>query len=839
MAFTHYTPTAQRNYGVAYSYATGIPTTSRVYSNENSNTTAQGPFDGTSESVTFARTKISSYDTDGSYSSGYFSKSTNGKNGNNGEEGSFTESNTATRDEFTYQFYVSDYETEGEEGVDYSSSGFNATKGSRGLGRTYGATFSSVQSATTKFNSTELVSTTDGETSFTSSQTYTVKTGTLPDTGKSVVSENGSSTSYSYSEYGATYLLGTNGEITVNTSYSSSSGYTTVGNTGTPITPQSDKGEDEGEETVAGVYPTRKIATALSTYTYNNGYPSTVTTSKSFSYSSSSSNLIETESSSYSVKTTTRDFNSPNYTYVRSSERYKTEEEKLSERVGKFYGLSTIHGGGAFISGGDTLDNGAITGATFGSTFSDPFVSQHTYFNTYEIELYKGNFNTANLDIWNASYFSDDVVDTITFASSELSIITTTSSELTETVDFGRLTSSAKVFTNLTLSDYYYEEGVSFGESYYETTTSYANAIATVFSGYTSTTFKRSTSYKAIDGTSIFTWISNVFSSDTYNTTAQIGDQRTVLSKSYTEKETQGQIENRANTDKNKGFSINYHSEKLITYDKGRQGGVQYEKSSDVSGAVRSTRSMTIADEVITSTTYDSPAATMNITGNTAESNSYTYSAGLALGLELKLNRYLSYFPNERYGDIVSSIDSMQYSYSDEGIGSSIIRFTSTGIYSTTKTGTGESSLNTQSFSSELFGIVKPGLGEVYEEGQRTDLQVFDFDAPFGGQKKIILGGQKFTDETGFFEYQALASPYSFYAFGPSDSSLIKQDATDITTIGDPERSISLPANSVIFNPISTYLYVGESAQTYDRNQIRDDYYYYSSSYYYGPYPYY
>jgi len=840
MAFTHYTPTAQRNYGVAYSYTTGIPTTSRVFSQESVNTISQGALGDTTESITLDRIQVSSYDTNGWYDSGYFSKSTNATNADNGIEYSFTINNTATRDELTYAFYLSTYETQAQEGEDYSSAGFNASDGDAANGRTYGATFSSVQSATTKFNSTELVSTTDFEASFTSSRSYTIQTGTLPDTGVSVVSNFGSSTSYSYLEYGETYLMGTDGVITEKTSISSSSGSTTVANTGTPIPPQSDQEEDEGENTIQGVYPTHLIATALSTSTFNAGYPSTVTTSKSISYSSSSSNLIETESSSYSVKTTTRDFSNSNYTFVRSIEEYSTEEEQLTEKVGRFYGLSTIHGGGAFISGGDTLDNGVITGATFGSTFSDPSVSQHTDFNTYEVELYQGNFNTANLDLWKASYFSEDEVDTIISASSELSIISTTSIELTETVDFGRLTSSAKVFTDITESDYYSEEGVSSGYSYYETTSAYPNSIATVFSGYTTTTFQRSTRYSAIDGTSIFNWISSIFTSDTYNTIVPIGNQNPDLSTRLTIKETNGTIQNRAYTDKNQGFSINYHSEKLITYDKGRQGGVQYEKSSDVSGAVRSTRSMTIADEVITSTTYTTPAATMNITGNTAESNSYTYSAGLALGLELKLNRYLTYFPHERYGDIVSSIDSMQYSYSDEGIGSSIIRFSSTGIYSTTKTGTAGSSLNTQSFSSELFGIVKPGLGAVYEEGQRTVLKVSD-NTPFFGylNPTIILGGQKFTDETGIFEYRAVAPPYSFYAFGSTDSSLITQNTTDVTSVEHPERSISLPANSVIFNPRSTYLYVGEGQKTYDRNQIRDFYYYYSSSYYYGPYPYY
>jgi len=541
------------------------------------------------------------------------------------------------------------------------------------------------------------------------------------------------------------------------------------------------------------------------------------------------------------VKTTTRDFSNSNYTFVRSSERYTTETELATERIGKTYGLSTIHGGAAFISGGDTLDNGVITGATYGSTFSAPLVSQPTDFNTVSRHYYQGDSQTATLTTWKATFESDDVVNTLTSTTSVLSILTTTSSELTETVDFGRLTSSAKVFTDITAYDIYVEEVTSSGESYYSTTSSFGNAKSTVFSGYTTITFNRSRSYAGIDGFSTFTWLSNIFSDTTYETYFYVGDQNTEFQSRITEKETIGTSQRKAQSATDTGFitSINI-SNKIITLDKGRQGGVQYEKSSDVSGAVRSTRSMTIADEVITSTTYTTPAATINITGNTAESNSYTYSAGLALGLELKLNRYLTYFPHEIYGDIVSSIDSMQYSYSDEGIGSSIIRFSSTGIYSTTKTGTAGSSLNTQSFSSELFGIVKPGLGAVYEEGQRTVLKVSD-NTPFFGylNPTIILGGQKFTDETGIFEYRAVAPPYSFYAFGSTDSSLITQNTTDVTSVEHPERSISLPANSVIFNPRSTYLYVGEGQKTYDRNQIRDFYYYYSSSYYYGPYPYY
>jgi len=834
MAFTHYTPTAQRNYGVEYSYATGIPNGTSIYSLDVSQTRSIGA----TQSGTYEDQQIRSYNASGYFSSRLLTGSTSGSRQSNGDDNSYGAAYSSTRSSYDFDNYLSSSRAgSGENG----STATNAAQGT-GLNADYaaagafGRTASSVRTELAQFNSTYRVFTTSLSASSSSSQSYTIKTqDDEGNTGAENVNNNGAYSSYYYLESGRTVTQSEGDTQVVSTSISSSSGYTTTNNRGN-IPPQSDGTVTGSSSTQAGRGATYLIATALSTYTFNAGYPSTVTTSKSISYSSSSSNLIETESSSYSVKTTTRDFSNSNYTFVRSSERYTTETELATERIGKTYGLSTIHGGAAFISGGDTLDNGVITGATYGSTFSAPLVSQPTDFNTVSRHYYQGDSQTATLTTWKATFESDDVVNTLTSTTSVLSILTTTSSELTETVDFGRLTSSAKVFTDITAPDVYVEEVTSPGESYYSTTSSFGNAKSTVFSGYTTITFNRSRSYAGIDGFSTFTWLSNIFSDTTYETYFYVGDQNTEFQSRITEKETIGTSQRKAQSATDTGFitSINI-SNKIITLDKGRQGGVQYEKSSDVSGAVRSTRSMTIADEVITSTTYTTPAATINITGNTAESNSYTYSAGLALGLELKLNRYLTYFPHERYGDIVSSIDSMQYSYSDEGIGSSIIRFSSTGIYSTTKTGTAGSSLNTQSFSSELFGIVKPGLGAVYAEGQRTVLKDSFFEGVFR-RPTYILGGQKFTDETGLFEYATGGPPYSFHAFGSSDSSLITQAIGDIVTGTDTVKTISLPAQSVIFNPGSSFLIVSRDAQIYDRNQIRGDYYYYSSSYYYGPY---
>lgn len=815
MAFTHYTPTAQRNYGVKYSYSTGIPTQSSIYSLHYSETNKVGD----TLSKTFEQEEVISYDSNGSYSSSSYTISSSGLNQIN-EIGSSVGATYNSNESYSeFNNYLSSFTTaSGEVGSTFSdaSAGQNYAGG-----LSSGRTASSESSKLFQFNSTDQVYTTSASESESSSESYTVETQDgAGNTGASNVSNSGASSSYYYFESGMTITQSGDSTRAVSTSISSSSGSTTVNNR--TIIPNQSNGTVTGtSSTELGDDASYLIATALSTHTLNEGYSSTVTTSKSFSYSSFFSNLIETGSSSYSVKTTTRDSTGPRYTFVKSSQQYTTESELATERVGKSYGLSTIHGGAAFISGGDTLDNGVITGATYGSIFSAPLISQPTDFNTYSRHHYQGDSQTLTLTTWRQTYETGDVVSTLIQTSSVVSILTTTSSELTETVDFGRLTSSAKFFTDITANDVYHEEGVSKGRSYYSTTSSFADYKSTVFSGYTTITFNRSKSYVGIDGFSTFTWLSITLLDTTYSALFDIGSQDTSLKSRVTNKETFGYSQKRAKSATDTGFftTIN-HGNKIITLDKGRQGGVQYQKSSDVSGAVRSTRSMTIADEVITSTTYTSPAATINITGNSAESNSYTYSAGLALGLELKLNRYLTYFPHERYGDIVSSIDSMQYSYSDEGIGSSIIRFSSTGIYSTTKTGTAGSSLNTQSFSSELFGIVKPGLGAAYDEGQRTALKASYFYG-FFASASYILGGQKFTNETGIYQYGTNSPPYSFRVFGSSDSSLITQSSEDIITGSDSLRTISLPAQSVIFNPVSSFLIARENALTYDRNQIR------------------
>tara|TARA_R110000782_G_scaffold34699_6_gene82911 strand:- start:356 stop:2263 length:1908 start_codon:yes stop_codon:yes gene_type:complete len=606
-------------------------------------------------------------------------------------------------------------------------------------------------------------------------------------------------------------------------------GETTTNNTGSPPTSPPTTNSDDGTYAYNPGDVVLKIATLLGTkQVYSPSY-NTETNTTSTSYSYFLENLLETSTSSYQFKTTK---NLGTETDSQTHAAYETENETLTLARDSDYRIFTIHGGGAFVTGGSILPNRAVTGATLTTVVSYP-PSLATAFNEYETTYFTG----ADIkDSINGILSTNAAIGTITTVSSEETKIGTTLTTLSDPADFGRSTSEAKIFETTTYRFDFKEETNSSG---LEATlnTVQVSAGTAEFSAYTTAITTLTRSFMGSNGFSSYSY-GDIISKDTTYATG-ISPAQTAIIASKLGKATVGKLPVSLvshYTTENSRFSF-------WTFDKGDQGGVQYEKSSDVSGAVRSTRSITIADQVITSTTYTSPAATINITGNSAESNSYTYSAGLALGLELKLNRYLTYFPHERYGDIVSSIDSMQYSYSDEGIGSSIIRFSSTGIYSTTNitqntdtTFTGPvnsaTSRNTQSFFSELFGIIKPGLGAAYPNGQKTKPLLLE---------KAGKGGHKFASTEGVLVYGNDTPPFTFAIHGESSSSIVSISAGSIGG-DDPVRTLTLPIGSVCFHAGSTFVKADAGAGvldgglTYDRKhrQDADDYYYSSYYYYYG-----
>jgi hypothetical protein len=800
MAFTHKSPAAHRHYAVAYSYSTCPFTSVNFSANEVS-------IVNSSTAGTTYYNRLSSYDlADGTSSSGLTSTSaskvSNWTGFNRTDSSSFSQSGSS-KVERNYSKYAETDTSSKARAEGYTrSQTFQNNTGTATSGETGGGFENRFGSATERdlFGDFEQGQSIYSTTQKTFNRLYTDGSQT-----------NGAQFITSDYEFGRT--LRQANETSGDSTYSSTKTFRVDnnGNVNETITGTSITGSYE-------ITPQKQIIATQFTQDTGGWYLgySTETTSTSASYSSFSSDLLETVSSSYSFKTT--HFNDTlDWSSTSTFDTYTTEYVTITEDIGLTYFISTIYGGAGFISGGITLDNQVVTGATTTSIYSLS-ISQPTNFNSFSYQNYlaavTGGIDRDTFSFSTSDITYDGIIDTT------VSIVTTSTSNIGDPLDFGRSSISANVFTSYTTSSTSYGKRTGNGLYLTVTNSTRANSQSTTYSGYTTFTANLTTNFFNESGLTTEQKVWSAAGVSTWNTLVYAGQSDSAGTRSVT------------NTSKNTSWSVQpeqYGSgfflkknitKDIITYDKGPQGGIQNKTSSDISGAVRNFRTISIADQVITTSTYTSPAATINITANSAKSSSYTISGGLALGLELKLNRYLTFFPDEKYGDIVSSIDSMQYSYSFDENGQSIIRFTSTGKYSTSGTATdGSSRRTTQSFSSELLGMAKVGLGAAYGNGQLTE--------PFFNYyyyNKGIFGGQNFTDREGVLRYNSASPPYTLYAFGSDSSSLISLDAANTSNL-NISRSTSLPANSVIFAALSTYVRVPDyvfyqrNYETIDRKQ--------------------
>ena len=170
MAFTHYTPTAQRNYGVEYSYTTGIPTQSSIFSKDYSITNTRGA----TRSETFEDKQVVSYDASGSYDSRFFSRSSSGLNGSNGAEYNYGQTYSSTESFYEFDNYLSSSHTGSGENGSTSSYASQATGEGQAYagGGAYGQTGSSVYTELAQFNSTYRVYTTSRSASRSTYESY-------------------------------------------------------------------------------------------------------------------------------------------------------------------------------------------------------------------------------------------------------------------------------------------------------------------------------------------------------------------------------------------------------------------------------------------------------------------------------------------------------------------------------------------------------------------------------------------------------------------------------------------------------------------------------------------
>ena len=508
--------------------------------------------------------------------------------------------------------------------------------------------------------------------------------------------------------------------------------------------------------------------------------------------------LLSTLTQSFEFKTSV--FDTSRATYTVTKETYESEYLPITGYFGTTYNKSSLYGGAVFITGGDTLSNGVVLNAeTTTSLFSTE--SQPTDFNEEVKELYKGKGGNLETTI---TFFDETLGKTFTNVGSTDTIFTTTDKLSAGTFDFGGIVDNTIVeFTTSELETPYRDTTEEDGLFILTTKNFTYNDMTSVqFSGFSTvivTDLQKS--YFGSDGFTTEGFFSTIKSETTYSELVGFGDQE----------EEQGLKGGSTNAyvkpmspdvSRTGAGSAAFPLIRVITNDKGSQGGIQNERTDVISDAVRSYRPISIADEVATTGTYTTPAASINITANSAKSDSYTFSGGLPLGLNISLNRYLTYLPNGDYGNIYSSINSSDYQFSLDG-DESIIHFSSTGKYSTQS---GNSS-TTQSFSTILRGKVKVELGAQYTEGKQTKAYL----KPMGNNS--IVGGQSFTDDSGtILDLFGRSPPLSFYIFGSDDSSYISQSSTDIGT-SNTFNTITVTKNSVLFFKMSSFVQCSHSAR--------------------------
>ncbi len=488
------------------------------------------------------------------------------------------------------------------------------------------------------------------------------------------------------------------------------------------------------------------------------------------------------------------------YNFTQTLQTYESEYLPITGYFGTTYNLSSAYGGAVFITGGQTLSNGVVTNADTTTSFSS-FKSQPTNFNEETKELYKGIDGDLATTVTARDY--TDVTTLAGFTSTDTVFTTTTEFE-GGTYDFGDIVDDTVVKFTTSEQERFYQDTITLSDAALFTTTDriYEGYTSVQFSGYASVTSNVEKSYLGSDGFMTTEFFSTVYSDTTYSKLVGHGRQ-TPVTPGHAAGATSRYVQPVSPISSRTGVGrVWYPIIRLITVDKGKQGGIQNEYKNEISDAVRSYRPISIADQKATTGTYTSPAANGNITANSADSNHYTFSGGLPLGLNISLNRYLSYLPNGDFGDIYSSKNSSGYLFSLEG-DESLIHFSSTGKYSTSK----NNSRTTQTFSTILRGKAEVQLGAQYNAGEKTQANMVVMG------NNSIVGGQNFTDEDGtILDFNGRHPPLSYYIFGRNNSSYVSQGSTAIGTY-NTYNTMTVVKNSVLFFKMSSFVTCDSSAR--------------------------
>ena len=784
MATTKKKPSGERYYAQAFNVYSAYPTTSKIVSIDSVSTT-----DGKTESVNLVRI----FDAKGSYLTGgtllTFFASNAGAGGANEQ--------SATRTSGSFQNYSQTSKSEEGGGISFNS------YASEAVANGGGATGSDAGRSFTRFGSID--NTQSGSFDGTQSNSYSYETEDSDGNTGGATHIGGTTVTSSFSSSSTVITNGTN--VSYGRSYYSQSGITQTNNdtTNNNNTASGESPLPTSSSTSFTITPAKiSVRTKAITTARGMNHFSTESFGVTSTYSILNANLLGITSSSFPFSSQ-RSVYDTTETALQTVQAYELESKEITEAMGDTFKVSSIYGA-SYIVGGSTLDNQVVTGASLVSTFGES-KSQNTNLQSYSTEYYRGDSGDETISYF-YRYAPSLSESKIIGSSNEETQITLTTSNNGETLDFGRNRNEVEYFTTQTYRNNFLSTTFTNGYPGITSTFSEEDVKSFQFSGYTSATSLKDSFYVGSEGISTLPILDIISKLTTFVTTFARRSTNTAFGQSVTYGASFGFVVptspnyNRLTT---KTPIFNF-----VTFDKGKQGGVQYETSTNISGAVRSTRAITIADQVVTTSTMESPAATIDISVNTAISNSYTLSGGFPLGLRLSLNRYLTFFPVDGYGSIYSTVgentfetwtskqdQTSHFLLSYDGDSSSFVEFTTTGKYSTSSQRDGSTHRTTQSFASLLRGKVKIQKGAAYAGGKKTRSKVEN--------RSPIYGGQLFTDEEGVLVQDANNPPASFYAFDGNASSLIQQDGSDVN-LNKWNNTISLPANSLIFAPTSSYV---------------------------------
>lgn len=594
-----------------------------------------------------------------------------------------------------------------------------------------------------------------------------------------------------------------------------------------------DNGGDTGTKEYAADYDVIKTLLTQFTFEESTSFTTTKETlTQTFTVKSLDASNLRTAISTYEYDNTTTVSSIINVTYT--DQGYETESILVTEFRPQVYDISTIYGA-AWIGGGSTLPNLAVTGASEISTIGGS-ESQITTFNSFSFEYYK---NTGSPQITTYRVGSVGQINVVTTATTDkqdtriIDGVEFTPSVLDFGINFYEGTDEFPVYTN---------QSTTYNSRYTDTTTSdrevlsilpveRENVFSTVFEGFVENTADESKTFIGSDGFSSFLIIGKTSSYKNYTTYFGLSGTNTSASSSRTLKISRGT----AITSNNLTNAATLQPRlTVLTYDKGNQGGIQYDYESDISDAARMTAPISITDALPTTTTsQQSDTRLTNTFGvNTDNTKSYTLTNALPLTF-LRLNRYYKYIPTNSFNNgningIVtgfktitdessstiyeSTLGSVENIYVENG--RSIIRFSSSGSYLTTSlyppTRTDQT---TKSFSTLLTGAVENSRGNSFAQGQQTAVKY----TQFFNDEINMCGGQIFTDREGVLIFSSNLPPLTFKIFNreSADDETVTLSSTD-GVIGF-ENTISLPANGALFINTAPIVTAAYTPRTYQR----------------------